>query len=285
MNVVKEIERINEREAKLGITGTKASWHERYRSSAWIYAGGLAYKLSEGDVICVFSQWGEIEDIHLSRDEETGKSKGFAFIKYEDQRSTDLAVDNFNGVKLLGKTLRVDHKLDYNAPKKKKEERDGTEGPVKYEPGMSYDGKDLANDYNMKKGVNLYGSDGGSESEEDERKKRKRKKRERKQAKREKKRRKKEKRESEFRREQQVKEIRETAKREMQRLQKERRDTGNDNQGPSWRGRMDPSLRREHRDVRRRRHDRESSSSTRRDRRREDTMKIGEVCSGANRIR
>lgn len=138
MNVVKEIERINEREAELGITGSKASWHERYRSSAWIYAGGLGVKLSEGDVICVFSQWGEIEDIHLARDEETGKSKGFAFIKYEDQRSTDLAVDNFNGVKLLGRTLRVDHKLDYNAPKKKKEDRDGTEGPVKYEPGKSY---------------------------------------------------------------------------------------------------------------------------------------------------
>jgi len=48
------------------------------------------------------SQWGEVEDINLVRDKETNKSRGFAFIKYEDQRSTILAVDNFNGIKLLG---------------------------------------------------------------------------------------------------------------------------------------------------------------------------------------
>ena len=69
----------------------------------------------------------------------------FAFIKYEDQRSTDLAVDNFNGVKVLGRTIRVDHKLEYNAPKKKKEDRDGTEGAVKFEPGKAYEDKELAN--------------------------------------------------------------------------------------------------------------------------------------------
>ena len=36
-------------------------------------------------------------DINLVRDKTTGKSKGFAFLAYEDQRSTILAVDNFNG--------------------------------------------------------------------------------------------------------------------------------------------------------------------------------------------
>lgn len=42
----------------------------------------------------------QIEDIHLVRDKGSGKSKGFAFVKYEDQRSTVLAVDNFNGIKV-----------------------------------------------------------------------------------------------------------------------------------------------------------------------------------------
>jgi RNA-binding motif X-linked protein 2 len=45
------------------------------------------------------SQFGEIEDIHLVREEDTGKSRGFAFLKYEDARSCVLAVDNFIGVK------------------------------------------------------------------------------------------------------------------------------------------------------------------------------------------
>ena len=32
---------------------------------------------------------------------------GYGFVKYEDQRSTILAVDNFNGITLLKRTLRV----------------------------------------------------------------------------------------------------------------------------------------------------------------------------------
>ena len=47
--------------------------------------------------------------MNLVRDKETGKSKGFAFLKYEDQRSTDLAVDNLGGATVLGRVLKVDH--------------------------------------------------------------------------------------------------------------------------------------------------------------------------------
>lgn len=34
-------------------------------------------------------------DVNLIRDKGTGKSKGFAFVAYEDQRSTNLAVGRF----------------------------------------------------------------------------------------------------------------------------------------------------------------------------------------------
>ena len=89
----------------------------QYKDSAWIFAGGLPYDLTEGDVICVFSECGEIVHINLVRDSKTGKSKGFAFICYEDQRSTILAVDNLNGMKLLGRLVRVDHVETYKLPK------------------------------------------------------------------------------------------------------------------------------------------------------------------------
>ena len=46
-------------------------------------------------------RYGEVVDINLVRDMATGKSKGFCFIAYEDQRSTVLAVDNFNGIKVF----------------------------------------------------------------------------------------------------------------------------------------------------------------------------------------
>ena len=47
--------------------------------------------------------------MELVRDKETGKSKGFAFLEYEDQRSTDLAVDNLGGTTIMSRMLRVDH--------------------------------------------------------------------------------------------------------------------------------------------------------------------------------
>jgi len=78
--------------------------------------GGLHEGLSEGDLVIVFSEWGEIVDVNLVRHKDTGKSKGFGFLCYEDQRSTVLAVDNMNGTNLLGRTLRVDHVDKYKAP-------------------------------------------------------------------------------------------------------------------------------------------------------------------------
>ena len=86
-----------------------ASWHTDYRDTAYIYVGGLSFDLTEGDVVTIFSQYGEPVWLKLVRDKETGKSRGFAYLKYEDQRSTDLAVDNLGGAVILGRTLKVDH--------------------------------------------------------------------------------------------------------------------------------------------------------------------------------
>lgn len=112
----RNITKLNEREVALGIS-EKSSWHSEYKDSAWIFVGGLSYELTEGDMICVFSQYGEIVNLNLVRDKKTGKTKGYCFICYEDQRSTVLAVDNFNGIKLCNRIIRVDHVANYRIPK------------------------------------------------------------------------------------------------------------------------------------------------------------------------
>ncbi|CAG2227568.1 IST3 [Mytilus edulis] len=122
---VKNLQKINEKELELGLVGKK-SWHDKYKESAWIFVGGLPYDLTEGDVICVFSQYGEIVNINIVRDKKTGKIKGYGFLCYEDQRSTVLAVDNLNGAKVLGRTLRVDHVENYKQPKEFGDEDDIT---------------------------------------------------------------------------------------------------------------------------------------------------------------
>ncbi|XP_061048690.1 LOW QUALITY PROTEIN: RNA-binding motif protein, X-linked 2-like [Eubalaena glacialis] len=121
---VQLVNKLNEWEAGSMVIA-EASWHSEYKDSAWIFLGGLPYELTEGDdSLCVFSQYWEIVSISLVRDRKTGKCKGFCLIRYEDQRSTSLTVDNFNGIKIKGRTIRVNHVSSYCRPPQASEDVD-----------------------------------------------------------------------------------------------------------------------------------------------------------------
>src|SRR4051812_44850292 len=130
MNQIRAIQALNKREIENGVP-PEASWHTDYRDTAFVYFGGLPYELSEGDVITIFRQFGEPVFLKLVRDKETGKSKGFGWLKYEDQRSTDLAVDNLGGAEIAGRLIRVDH-----ARYKIRDDEDPEEGRVGWEDIM-----------------------------------------------------------------------------------------------------------------------------------------------------
>uniref|UniRef100_A0A2K6SA40 RRM domain-containing protein n=1 Tax=Saimiri boliviensis boliviensis TaxID=39432 RepID=A0A2K6SA40_SAIBB len=102
---VKMINELNEQEFQLGVAD-KVSWHFEYKDSAWIFLGGIPCELTEGDIMCVFSQYGEIVNINLV--------------------STILAFDNFTGIKIKGRTILVDHVSNYRAPKDSEEMDDVT---------------------------------------------------------------------------------------------------------------------------------------------------------------
>ncbi|GFQ03785.1 zinc finger CCCH domain-containing protein 42, partial [Phtheirospermum japonicum] len=100
---------------------------------AYVYVGGIPFDLTEGSPCHLYSRYGEIVDVNLVIDKCTGKSKGFAFVAYEDQRSTNLAVDNLNGAQILGRTIRVDHVGKY---KKLEEEDEETRKKKRKERGI-----------------------------------------------------------------------------------------------------------------------------------------------------
>ncbi|MCO5547410.1 hypothetical protein L7F22_000858 [Adiantum nelumboides] len=114
---VKNTQKITAREAALGISEA-GSWHAKYKDSAYIYAGNFSFDLTEGDLLAIFAH--------------TGKSRGFAFLAYEDQHSTVLAVDNLNGANVVGRTIKVDHVAKY----KKKAEEDEEEQRKREERGV-----------------------------------------------------------------------------------------------------------------------------------------------------
>ncbi|KAM3252687.1 zinc finger CCCH domain-containing protein 42-like isoform X1 [Capsicum annuum] len=134
LTLAKRIQNINAKEASLGISD-EASWQATYKDSAYVFVGGIPFDFTEGDVLAVFAQYGEVVDLNLVRDKGTGKSKGFAFVAFEDQRSTILAVDNLNRAQLWGRGIRVDHVSNYKK-KQQEEEDEDTERRKREERGV-----------------------------------------------------------------------------------------------------------------------------------------------------
>jgi RNA recognition motif-containing protein len=56
LTLVKRIQKINSREADLNIS-EEASWHTKYKDSAYVFVGGIPFDLTEGDLLAVFAQY------------------------------------------------------------------------------------------------------------------------------------------------------------------------------------------------------------------------------------
>ena len=52
---IKNTQKATLREAQAGISDD-ASWHARFKDSAYVYVGGLPFDLTEGDVMAVMAQ-------------------------------------------------------------------------------------------------------------------------------------------------------------------------------------------------------------------------------------
>ena len=50
---------------------------------------------------------GQVVEVFLPTDRDTGRVRGFAFVEYTEQQAVPKAVEKFNGHELKGRTLRV----------------------------------------------------------------------------------------------------------------------------------------------------------------------------------
>ncbi|CAK9438504.1 uncharacterized protein LODBEIA_P27280 [Lodderomyces beijingensis] len=100
MNKIKQINQINQKELASNATTYKSSWHYDYRDTNYIYIGNIPFAMQAHQIIAIFSQYGVPTHLNLVRDRDTGKHRGFAFLKYANFKSCILAIDNFNGIKL-----------------------------------------------------------------------------------------------------------------------------------------------------------------------------------------
>ena len=76
-----------------------------------IYVGNLDYKVTEFSVRRLFEPFGEIEDIAMATDKETGKPRGFAIVMMRDHEQAQTAINGIKGRKLMGRDLVVNEAI------------------------------------------------------------------------------------------------------------------------------------------------------------------------------
>lgn len=75
--------------------------------AAKVFVGNLDFSTTRDQVEALFSEIGQIQDVFLPMDRETGRPRGFAFVEYESDEHAEQAIERFNGHELGGRPLRV----------------------------------------------------------------------------------------------------------------------------------------------------------------------------------
>jgi RNA recognition motif-containing protein len=72
-----------------------------------LYVGNLAYSVTEADLRDVFAESGEITEVKVVLDRDTGRPRGFAFVEMTTEEAANQAIKNLNGRELQGRTMNV----------------------------------------------------------------------------------------------------------------------------------------------------------------------------------
>lgn len=98
---------------------------------AKLFIGGIAWATTEVGLRQAFERFGRVMQTTIVMDRETGQSKGFGFVEFENEGSARRAQEAMNGAVLDGRNLRVEIAVD----KPKSWERSPRSDDVRSESG------------------------------------------------------------------------------------------------------------------------------------------------------
>ena len=77
-----------------------------------IFVGNLSWSATEDDLRVVFGPYGPTTDVKVITDRETGKSRGFGFVTFENAADADKAIAEVDGREISGREVRVNEAED-----------------------------------------------------------------------------------------------------------------------------------------------------------------------------
>src|SRR4051794_22660292 len=72
-----------------------------------LYVGNLSFGTSKESVEAAFQAAGEVTDVHLVTDRESGQPRGFGFVTMGSNEAAQNAIAKLNGTMLDGRALKV----------------------------------------------------------------------------------------------------------------------------------------------------------------------------------
>lgn len=72
-----------------------------------LYVGNFAYELREQELRKAFEAYGQVQEVAIVQDRDTGRSKGFAFVEMPIGTEAQAAIGALNGKELGGRPITV----------------------------------------------------------------------------------------------------------------------------------------------------------------------------------
>jgi RNA recognition motif-containing protein len=72
-----------------------------------LFVGGLPFATTDDELRELFAAHGAVASANVVRDRESGRSKGFGFVEYENQEEGKAAEKALNGSEIGGRTISV----------------------------------------------------------------------------------------------------------------------------------------------------------------------------------
>ena len=72
-----------------------------------IFVGNLSFQTTQEDLLAAFSQFGDVEQVNIVRDRDTGQPRGFGFVEMTNAQDAQKAIAQLNGAELNGRALNV----------------------------------------------------------------------------------------------------------------------------------------------------------------------------------
>ena len=72
-----------------------------------LFVGNLSFKLTENDLLDVFSPHGDVMQVRIILDRETGRPRGFGFVTMGSEEDANKAIEALNGQNIEGRPLTV----------------------------------------------------------------------------------------------------------------------------------------------------------------------------------